>query len=98
MTDPSLQHGDPCICLDDPWSDVRSLVFKCESGGKAMVEDAFHLLNGNVSPVLVPADRLFLHPSRSEHEWSKTGRSATAEERRRHQQAMQVRVLTANAG
>ncbi|HEX9963826.1 MAG TPA: hypothetical protein VGB04_02450 [Allosphingosinicella sp.] len=90
-----LKSGDFCICLDDPWTDMRSLAVEKMLGDRVTVHRNSLLIYPAETQVIA-ANRLAYNPYRNAAHRAFNDIDATDEQQRQHDQASLVRVVTAN--
>lgn len=94
-TDADLTIGDFCICLDDPWSEMRSLVVMSINGDDISVRLADPLAQNSAIDT-VKIDRVVYNPYRNFARRMHTGQQATSEQEKQLKQAELVRAVTAH--
>ncbi|WP_051956127.1 DUF6602 domain-containing protein [Beijerinckia mobilis] len=95
MEAPTFKPNDFCICLDDPWTAVRSLAVEKIQGDRVTVRrDGLPIYP--VETEVIAADRLVYNPYRNAAHRAFTNTNATVEQQRQLDQAVLVRVVTAN--
>lgn len=95
MKTPALESGDYCICLDDPWTDMRSLAVAKIQGDRVTVHRDSLLIYPAETEVIA-ANRLAYNPYRNAAHRAFNNVDSTDEQQRQHDQATLVRVVTAN--
>src|SRR5688500_9830736 len=95
MKAPALESDDYCICLDDPWTDMRSLAVAKIQGDRVTVRRD-SLLIYPAETEIIAAGRLAYNPYRNAARRAFSDVDATDEQQRQHDRATLVRVVTAN--
>jgi len=95
MQTPTLKPDDFCICLEDPWTSVRSLVVENIENGRATVRpDGTQA--GMVKCEVIALSKLAYNPYRNHARRMSTGVNPTTEQQQQLDNALLVRVVTAN--
>ena len=92
---PALNPGDFCICLDDPWTAMRSLAVQNTQGERVTVQLGDPLAYPKESEVIA-ADRLVYNPYRNAVRRLSSDIDTTVEQQQQFDQADLVRAVTAN--
>lgn len=95
MSDPELTLGDFCICLDDLWTEMRSLVVESIEGNLISVRDSDPLVQ-NKGVTAINTDRLGYNPYRNAVRRMGSPRQATVQQQDQLDQAELVHAVTAH--